>query len=92
MIIGYEFKLTFDDHTEWTQLHGSGGAMGNGALHVQDEGRVEVICDALLNRARLELEREGEVRRSNDARHDEPLHIEPVAPRSIVGCRPLRSR
>ena len=94
MIVGYEFLLDWGPGKpqEWTQLHGSGGAVGNGALHVQDAESAQQIAARLLERMRRELERYGFVRRSNDARHDEPLTIEPITPCAIRQARPMAAK
>ena len=91
MIVGYEFLLDWGPGKpqEWTQLHGSGGAVGNGALHVQESTAAEQIAAKLLKRVRRELKRDGIVRRSNDAQHDEPLTIEPITPRAVLQARPM---
>lgn len=92
MIVGYKFLLTYKNAQLWTQLHGSGGAYGNGALHVQDEDDVGDICKALLAKARAELKREGTIRLSNDCRHDQPLKIKKSKPLRIEACEPIRSK
>lgn len=94
VIAGYEFLLDWgpDKSPEWTQLHGSGGALGNGALHVQDNAGSWRIAAFLLTKARRELERDGTVRRSNCAKHDEPLKVEEITPRAILRARPFYAK
>lgn len=90
-VIGYEFLLQFPKSRLWTQLHGSGGAVGNEATS-KDPGSVEKVRQKLLARVRRELELGGSVRTSNDARHDEPLRIRVRHPEEILDCRPIYAK
>jgi len=58
-VVGYEFLLDFGDSDEWAQIQGSGGAIGNGALNIQDRSGVMRVQRESLRRARSELRRNG---------------------------------
>jgi hypothetical protein len=91
-IIGYEFLLDFGDRQEWTQLQGTGGAIGNGALHVQDSRKAREIARQLLVRVHREMSVERCVWLSNDAKHAEALSVKQAYPQAVLECRPLMSK
>lgn len=64
LVTGFRFLLVFaDGRTRWTQVWGSGGLFGDGALAAIAAGAsASQVRRKVLMRARVELERRGELR------------------------------
>lgn len=86
-IQGYEFLVDIGEHSEWMQLQGSGGTLGDGCLFDGcDSGRV--TTNRLLKRAQKTLRRDGVLLKKTGVYFGGDA-FETIEADAVLACRPV---